>query len=151
MMAKTYRFNFKRLDVYRAAVEHFGWVVEVVGGMPRAPFSLTNQFLGAPLSIMANIGEADGREKKPGETEQHYRYAQGSTYESAAYLDALSEMRAIDDAEYNLREENLARIEAEGRAAEVQARSVSARRTWTGTIARRHSGSTMMLVRGRHC
>ena len=109
-MAKVYRFNFKKLDVYRAAVEHFAWAVRVVADLPRAPFALTNQFLGAPLSIIANIGEANGRDLRAGESEQHYRYAQGSTYESAAYLDSLAAMGAIDDDEYNIREENLSRI-----------------------------------------
>ena len=109
-MAKRYRFRFKRMDVYGAAVEHFGWCVGVVGGMPRGPFVVTDQVLGASLSIMGNVGEANGREKKPGEVEQHYRYAQGSTFESATHLDALSALGAIDDDAYNRQEETLARI-----------------------------------------
>lgn len=109
-MAKRYRFRFKRLDVYQAAVEHFVWTVQVVQRMPNGPYVVTNQFLGASLSIMGNIGEADGREKKPGEVAQHYRYAQGSTFESATHLDAMSAMKVISDDEYNGEEERLARI-----------------------------------------
>ena len=109
-MAKRYRFRFKRLDVYQAAVEHFVWTVDVVRRMPNGPYVVTNQFLGASLSIMGNIGEANGREKKPGEVAQHYRYAQGSTFESATHLDAMSAMKVITDDEYNAEEEKLARI-----------------------------------------
>lgn len=109
-MAKEYRFNFKNLDVYQAAVDHFSWTVDVVAEMPRAPFAVTSQLLKAALSVMANIGEANGRDKKPGETEQHYRYALGSAHECAAFLDALAAFGTISDSEYNQREEHLARI-----------------------------------------
>jgi four helix bundle protein len=109
-MATAYRFNFKNLDVYRAAVEHFAWCVEVVSRIPTAPFALRNQFLGSALSIPANIAEANGRAMRAGESEQHYRYAQGSTYECAAYLDTLKAMGAIDEAEHDHREQELARI-----------------------------------------
>ncbi|HSH46751.1 MAG TPA: four helix bundle protein [Longimicrobiales bacterium] len=109
-MARVYRFNFKNLDVYQAAVDHFGWTARVVGELSRPPFAVTNQFLSAALSIVANIGEANGREKRPRETEQHYRYALGSTHECAAVLDALWAMDLIDERDYNEREENLARI-----------------------------------------
>lgn len=109
-VAKEYRFNFKNLDVYQAAVDHFVWTVQVVAELPGAPFAIRSQFLRAALSIMANIGEANGRDKKPGETEQHYRYALGSAHECAAFLDALAALRSMSDGEYNQREEHLARI-----------------------------------------
>jgi four helix bundle protein len=111
-MAKRYRFRFKQLDVYQAAVDHFAWTVEVVGRMPRGPFKVVNQALGASLSIMGNVGEANGREKQPGEVEQHYRYAQGSTFESATHLDAFSALQVITDDEYNAAEGHLASIAA---------------------------------------
>jgi four helix bundle protein len=79
---------------------------------PEAAASNPNQVVGASLSIMGNVAEANGREKEPGEVEQHCRYAQGSTFESAGYLDALSALEVIDDDEYNVQEEHLARIAA---------------------------------------
>ena len=109
-MAKRYRFSFKRLDVYRAAVEHFDWTCAVLARSPKVPFKVNNQSVGASLSIMGNIGEAHGRETKVGEIEQHYRYAQGSTFESATHLDAFSALKLITDDEYNAEEERLARI-----------------------------------------
>lgn len=109
-MAKVYRFGFKRLDVYQVAVEHFEWTCDIVARSSKVPFKVVNQSVGASMSVMGNIGEAHGRETKPGETEQHYRYAQGSTFESATHLDAFSALKLIDDDEYNAEEERLARI-----------------------------------------
>ncbi|HUG40800.1 MAG TPA: four helix bundle protein [Longimicrobiales bacterium] len=109
-MAKRYRFSFKRLDVYRAAVEHFDWTARVVARMPKGPFKVIDQAVGASLSVMGNIGEAHGRDAKAGEIEQHYRYAQGSTFESATHLDAFSALGVITDEEYNAEEDRLARI-----------------------------------------
>jgi four helix bundle protein len=106
------RFGFKRLDVYQAAVEHFGWVAEVVARMERVPFKVTGQLTGASLSILSNIGEANGREGRPGEAEQHYRYALGSTFEAAAHLDALAAMGVIADEEYVDREARLGDLAA---------------------------------------
>ena len=109
-MSVPQRFNFKRLDVYREAIDHFAWTVQVVARMPTAPFAIRNQVLGAALSVVANIAEGSGREKRPGEAEQHYRYALGSTYESAAFLDALAAMEVITGHERDTQETKLDRI-----------------------------------------
>lgn len=153
-MAKKYRFRFKQMDVYQAAVQHFTWCVTAVGRMPRGPYVVTNQVLGASLSIMGNVGEANGRDKQPGEVEQHYRYAQGSTFESATHLDALAAMDVIDDDEYNRQEEMLARVaamlakliqrqqKARRRLAAARRRQVSAsRRDRRGQIPREGEGA----------
>jgi four helix bundle protein len=112
LMAKQYRFRFKSLDVYQAAVAHFLWTVEVLRRLPKGPFVVPNQITGASLSIVGNIGEANGRDKQPGEIEQHYRYAQGSAFEAATHLEALSALGVITDDEYNAQELHLARISA---------------------------------------
>ncbi|MBW3555233.1 MAG: four helix bundle protein [Gemmatimonadetes bacterium] len=109
-MGKRYRFGFKRLDVYRAAVEHFEWTCTVVQRMPKGPWKVTDQAVGAALSVMGNIGEAHGRDARAGEIEQHYRYAQGSAFESATHLDAFAALGAISDEEYNREEDRLTRI-----------------------------------------
>lgn len=111
-MAKNYQFGFKRLDVYQEAVAHFDWTCEVVRRMPNGPWRMVNQAVSASLSIMGNIGEANGRDKKHGEVEQHYRYSQGSTFESATHLDAFASLKVITDDEYNAEEQRLARIAA---------------------------------------
>ncbi len=109
-MAANSLFPYKDMDVYKAAREHFGWCIGVVRSRRQIPAVVRDQLLRASLSVPANIGEANGRWKRPGEVEQHYRYAQGSTYESAALLDALVDLTAIDDEEYRAGEERLERI-----------------------------------------
>lgn len=111
-MSRHHRFRFKGLDVYQGAMEHFAWAADVVGRMRKGPFVITDQILSASLSIAGNIGEANGREKKWGEVELHYRYAQGSVFEAATHLDALMALGVITDAEYNDAEDRLARISA---------------------------------------
>jgi four helix bundle protein len=111
-VARSYRFRFKTLDVYRLAVEHFHWTCAVVDRMPKGPWEVTRQAVSAALSIMGNVGEANGRGPKAGEVRQHYRYAQGSTYEAATHLDAFAALKVIDDDEYNAAEHRLQRIAA---------------------------------------
>ena len=112
MADRAYRFAFKRLDVYRLAVEHFQWTCAVVDRMPKGPFVVVRQAVGASLSIMGNIGEGTGRSRKYGEVEQHFRYAQGSTFEAATHLDAFRALKVIDAGEYDAAEQRLARIAA---------------------------------------
>ncbi len=78
--------------------------------MPRGPFKVTNQAVGAALSIMGNIGEANGRDERPGEAQQHYRYALGSTFEAATHIDAFAALSVIDAAEHEAAESRLSRI-----------------------------------------
>jgi four helix bundle protein len=110
-MSKVYRFDFKKLDSYQAALLHFGWCLRIAGRIPWDRKVVTNQMLRASLSVVLNLGEAGGR-KEEGESAQFLRYARGSLFESAAMLDALSLMEVISDDEYNTQEELLARVGA---------------------------------------
>jgi hypothetical protein len=87
-VATVTRFNFKKLDVYRAAVEHYAWSVGVVARLPTSPFAFRSQVLGAALSIAANIAEANGRDMRAGEAEQH------NLARIAAMLDRLARRHA---------------------------------------------------------
>jgi len=109
-MARITRFDFKKLDAYEAALDFFGWAVQVTGRISWRYRSVGDQFIRAAASILGNLGESGGRRRMPAESSQHYRYAQGSTHECAAYLDALVLMGTIDDDAYNDREAQLARI-----------------------------------------
>lgn len=109
-MPRESRFEFKRLDVFDAAVDFFAWVVEVTATVPWRYRRVSDQLVGAAVSILGNLGESGGRRLMPGEASQHYRYAQGSTHECAAYLDALLCLERIDRTVYQEREHQLARI-----------------------------------------
>lgn len=110
-MAQSTRFGFKRLDVYRAAVEFWTWALKVAERIPRYRLFVTDQFLRAALSIKLNVAESAGN-KTPAEAANHCRHASGSTTECAALLDTLISMKVITDAEYDEGEELLARIAA---------------------------------------
>ncbi|MDX1675020.1 MAG: four helix bundle protein [Longimicrobiales bacterium] len=105
-------FDYKELDAYQATLDFFGWAVEVTGRVPWKFRAVGDQFIGASVSILGNIGEASGRRRRPAESSQHYRYAQGSTHECAAYLDALACMEVISETDRGDREAQLARIGA---------------------------------------
>jgi four helix bundle protein len=105
------RFEFKRLVVYQVALRYFGWAVRVAARMPRPLKYLADQFVRASLSIMLNIAEAAGL-WSPGNKRKHYEYARGSTFESAALLDALRASGVITEDEFETKEEELAEIGA---------------------------------------
>jgi four helix bundle protein len=110
-MGKVHRFDFKKLDVYRAALAHFEWCLGVAPRVSRDRKVLVWQMLRSALSLLLNLGEAGGR-RAPRESAQFLRIARGSAFECAAVLDALSLMGVIDDEAYNAQEELLARIGA---------------------------------------
>jgi four helix bundle protein len=110
-MAREQGFNFKKLDVYQAAVQHLGWCLEVSTRIHWDRKVLTAQMLRAALSTVLNIAEASGRHRV-GESAQHLRYAKGSLYESAAMLDALLLMGVIDETARTSQEDLLARTAA---------------------------------------
>jgi four helix bundle protein len=110
-MAKAIRFDFKKLDVYHAALEHYDWCLDVASRIPPDRKVVTWQMLRAALSIVLNLGEAGGR-RTAGESAQFLRVARGSAFECAAMLDALLLQGVIDEDEYNAQEELLSRIGA---------------------------------------
>ena len=111
-MAKIYRFDFKKLVVYHAATEYFGWAARAARRLPWQYRRVTDQIIGSALSVLGNIGESGGRIERPREASQHFRYAQGSAHESAAYLDALDRLGAISEQDDNQKESELADIGA---------------------------------------
>ena len=109
-MPHRYHFDFKRLDVYELALDFFVWAVQVTAKIPWRFRAVGDQFIRAAASILGNLGESSGRLGQPGESSQHFRYAQGSTHECAAYLDALLCIGVIDEDARQQREEQLARV-----------------------------------------
>ncbi len=109
-MSRSSRFDFKRLDVYEAALDFFTWAAEVSGGISWRHRAVGDQLIKAANSILGNLGEASGRRSMPKESRQHYRYALGSDHECAAYLDALLALGVIDEEARDEREDQLARI-----------------------------------------
>lgn len=110
-MAGRVFFDFKDLDVYRAAVEFYALACILAARIPRNRFFVTDQFLRAALSILLNTGEGAGPLSSL-QKAAHFRRAHGSATECAALLDALVVMKVITDAERERHEQLLARIAA---------------------------------------
>lgn len=77
-------FGFRRLDVYRCALEALPLLY---GFAKRADPETKRQLRRAALSINLNIAEGTGR--RDDDQRQFYRIARGSALESAAVLDAI--------------------------------------------------------------
>lgn len=101
------RFEFKKLVVYQVALKFFAWAMEVSERMPKSSVVLVDQFTRAALSIVLNIAEGAGL-WRPGNKRKHYAYARGSAFEAAAMLDVLKMTGAINQEEFDEREEQLA-------------------------------------------
>ncbi|MEJ2679332.1 MAG: four helix bundle protein [Gemmatimonadota bacterium] len=110
-MAGRVFFDFKNLDVYRAAVDFYALACALAARIPRNRFFVTDQFLRAALSILLNTGEGAGP-LTPAQKADHFRRAHGSATECAAILDALVVMKVITVAECERHEQLLARIAA---------------------------------------
>jgi four helix bundle protein len=108
-MAKAIRFDFKKLDVYQAALDHYEWCLDVASRIPPDRKVVTWQMLRAALSAVLNLGEAGGR-RTAGESAQFLRVARGSAFECAAM--PLLLQGVIDEDEYNAQEQLLSRIGA---------------------------------------
>ena len=77
-------FGFRKLDVYRCALEALPLLY---GFANRADPETKRQLRRAALSINLNIAEGTGR--RDDDQRQFYRIARGSALESAAVLDAI--------------------------------------------------------------
>ena len=77
-------FGFRKLDVYRCALEALPLLFRLAD---RADSDIKRQLRRAVLSINLNIAEGTGR--RDDDQRQFYRIARGSALESAAVLDAM--------------------------------------------------------------
>jgi four helix bundle protein len=87
-------FGFQRLDVYRAATEFLARASDLTGKCSRGHGDLVDQFRRAALSIPLNIAEGSGKFGR--DAGRFYAIARGSALESAAILDALEALGALE-------------------------------------------------------
>lgn len=93
--------NFRKLDVYQAAVQFLPTVSRITHAIPSTHAALAEQFRMASLSVPLNIAEGSG---KTGAADQrrYFAIARGSAMECAAIIDAC---RALDLVEPAVAEE----------------------------------------------
>ncbi len=87
----TTRFDFQRLDVYRAAIKFAGSRRQLLRRLPRADGDLADQMRRASTSIALNIAEGCGEFSAP-DRARFYRFSRRSAAECAAVLDLFEEL-----------------------------------------------------------
>ncbi len=85
------RFDFQRLDVYRAAIKFAGWRRRLLRRLPAADGDLADQMRRASTSIALNVAEGCGEFSLP-DRARFYRFARRSAAECAAVLDLFEEL-----------------------------------------------------------
>ena len=105
------RFAFKKLEVYRLALDFYRWVLGVSSGLAKTDVPLADQLRRQAQSIVHNTAEGAGH-WRPGNKRKYYGIARASTFEAAAALDLLRIRQVITDEEFDEREEQLAGIGA---------------------------------------
>ncbi len=91
------RFDFERLRAYQLAADFVAWTDGQTKGSLRARPYMADQLHRAATSIALNVAEGAG-EFSSAEKVRFYRMARRSATESAAAVDLLTRMRAIDPA-----------------------------------------------------
>ena len=87
--------NFRKLEVYQAAVRFLPLAVTIADCLPPRYAALADQLRRASLSISLNIAEGSGKSTGP-DQRRFYAMARGSAMECAAILDACIALALID-------------------------------------------------------
>ena len=87
--------HFKKLDVYKCAIEFLALATEIVERLPRGHARLASQFDDASMSIALNIAEAVGKVTERDQA-KFFSIARGSAMECGAILDVCSIRSLID-------------------------------------------------------
>jgi four helix bundle protein len=88
--------TFRKLDVYRCAIEFLALAAAIGNDAPRGNGALVDQLRRAATSVPLNIAEAAGR-VAGSDAVRFFVIARGSTMECVAILDALLVLRALDE------------------------------------------------------
>ena len=87
--------NFRRLDVYRFAIDHATVATRILAVIPVGYRDIRDQLKRASLSIPLNIAEGAGK-TKPADQRRFYAIARGSAMECAAVVDVCRVLRLAD-------------------------------------------------------
>ncbi len=90
------KFNFEKLEVYRAALEYASNIYRTTKRFPKNEmFGIINQLRRASISIPSNIAEGSSRSKR--EFVRFLNIALGSSYECVPLLEISKQQRYIDE------------------------------------------------------
>lgn len=86
--------DYDRLDVYRCAIEHLGFVFKAIPLLPRGFSALADQWRRAATSIPMNIAEAVGKPSRPDRMNK-FAIARGEAMECGAILDVVALLEVV--------------------------------------------------------
>jgi len=101
--------HFKKLDVYKCAIDFLALATEIIEALPRGHSRLAGQFDDASMSIALNIAEAVGKVTERDQA-KFFAIARGSAMECGAILDVCSIRQLIDRNRADEGEELLVRL-----------------------------------------
>ena len=90
--------NFRKLDVYQAAVRLLPLAVGIADSLPPRYAYLGDQLHRAAISIPSNIAEGSGKSTRP-DPRRFYAIVRGSAMACASKLDACSALMLIEKSE----------------------------------------------------
>jgi four helix bundle protein len=101
--------DYEKLDVYRSAIEHLGFVFRSIPRVPRGFSALVDQWRRAAMSVVLNIAEAVG---KTSEADRSHRYAiaRGEAMECGAILDVVRLIDVLPVSELDAAKQVLVRV-----------------------------------------
>jgi four helix bundle protein len=80
--------DYEKLDVYRCAIEHLGFVFKALPKLPRGFSALADQWRRAATSVPMNIAEAVGKTSHA-DRMNRFAIARGEAMECGAILDVV--------------------------------------------------------------
>jgi four helix bundle protein len=86
--------NFRKLDVYQAALRFLPVAAAIADGLPPRHSGLADQLRRASLSVPLNIAEGSGKNSGP-DQRRFFAIARGSAMECAAIVDACSALGLV--------------------------------------------------------
>ncbi len=98
--------NFRKLEVYRPAIQFLPVAAEIGQGLPKGHASLADQLRRASMSIALNIAEGSGKTSQP-DARRYYAIARGSAMECGAIVDACQALELMDSAQAGRADEML--------------------------------------------
>jgi len=94
----TNNFNFQKLEVYARSKKLSVELIQIATNFPYKYKRITDQLIGASISISLNLAEGSGRFNEK-EKKQFYRIAKASAFETVAILEVCYELRIIRELE----------------------------------------------------
>ena len=106
---KLAMLDYEKLDVYRCAVEHLGFVFKAIPRLPQGFAALIDQWRRAATSVPLNIAEAVGKTSAV-DRRNRFAIARGEAMECGAILDVVRLLDRIPQSEIDAAKQLIVRV-----------------------------------------